>query len=60
MAGPSNLIALGFGSWSTVVYVPTLGMGIGPAAAAEHGKYIYRIGNLRLIHWIHFMFKHVG
>jgi hypothetical protein len=34
MAGPSNLIAFGFGSWSSVGYLPTLGMGIGEADSA--------------------------
>lgn len=29
MSGISNIIAAGFGSWSTVNYVPTLGFGIG-------------------------------
>lgn len=35
MAAVSNIIAAGFGSWSTVNYVPTLGFGIGEAAATH-------------------------
>jgi phage tail tape-measure protein len=32
MAGVSNIVAAGFGSWSSVEYVPTLGFGISTAA----------------------------
>ena len=32
MAGVNNIIAAGFGSWSTVEFVPTLGFGISTAA----------------------------
>ena len=35
MADVSKVVAHGFGSWSTVNYVPTLGFGIGEAAASH-------------------------
>ena len=38
MAGTSDLIALGFGSWSTVARVPTLGFAIAtPTPPADGG-----------------------
>lgn len=35
MAGVSDIIAYGFGSWSTVAKVPTLGFGIGTVAVTS-------------------------
>ena len=39
MAAVSNIIAQGFGGWSTVNYVPTLGFGIGVPAGTGPGAW---------------------
>lgn len=43
MSGISDIIAFGFGSWSTVNKVPTMGFGIGATVAP--GGIEYRLAN---------------
>jgi hypothetical protein len=48
MAAVSNIVVLGFGSWSSVEFVPTLGFGVGAAIAAITPTAIdYRTGSTR-------------
>ena len=49
MAGVNDLVAFGFGSWSTVEKVPTWGFGIGAAAAGTQADGLdYTVGDHRL------------
>ena len=48
MAGTSDLIAQGFGSWSTVAKVPTLGLGSAAVTPPADGGMEWRIPDTRL------------
>ena len=48
MAGTSDLIAQGFGSWSTVIKVPTLGLGSAAVTPPADGGLEWLIPNTRL------------
>ena len=48
MSGTSDLIAQGFGSWSTVNKVPTLGLGSAPVTPPTDGGMEWSLDNNRL------------
>ena len=48
MAGTSDLIAQGFGSWSTVAKVPTLGLGSAAVTPPADGGMEWLIPDTRL------------
>ncbi len=48
MAGTSDLVAQGFGSWSTVNKVPTLGLGSAAVTPPADGGMEWLIPNTRL------------
>ena len=48
MAGTSDLIAQGFGSWSTVAKVPTLGLGSAAVTPPADGGMEWLVPNTRL------------
>lgn len=50
MSGISNIVGLGFGSWSSVEYVPTLGFGVGSAATVHQAAIGYDEVSLALLH----------
>lgn len=47
MSGVSNLVSFGFGAWSGVEFLPTLGFGVGEAVAEIDGKGLHAtaVGN---------------